>query len=230
MTQQQEQALFSKEMAGKYEKGRGELQSLKDTMYLMLRGALSGLPDEARILVVGAGTGEDVLYLARHWPGWRFTVVEPAAAMMKICREKIEAAGIGERCDFHEGYLDTLCDAGPYGAAVSILVSHFVTEHADRVAFFREIANRLEPGGLLYTGDLLINRNHTGADALLEVWFYLLRSSDLAPEQVEKMISFKGAWIMPPGDYTALVEEAGFCEPLQLFQGGLMTGWQFTRA
>lgn len=230
MTKQEDKTLFSKEMAVKYEKGRGELQSLKDTMYLLMRGAFAGLPDEAHILVVGAGTGEDVLYLARHRPGWCFTVVEPAAAMMEICKNKIETAGFTDRCNFHEGYLNTLSDHGPFTAAVAILVSHFVTDHGNRVAFFREIANRLQPGSLLYSGDLLYNKNSTGAEALLEVWFYLLRSSDLAPEQVEKMISFKGSWIMSPGDYAALVQEAGFKEPQQLFQGGLMTGWTFTRA
>jgi tRNA (cmo5U34)-methyltransferase len=34
---------------------------------------------------VGAGTGDELVYLARCFPLWRFTVVEPSGATPRIC-------------------------------------------------------------------------------------------------------------------------------------------------
>jgi len=217
--------LFNEKMAANYDKGRLDLQTMKDTMYLYMRGAFADLPDEATILVVGAGTGEDILYMAKHRPNWRYTVVEPAPAMMAICRDKIEGSGLTERCSFHDGYLDSFESESLHTAAVSVLVSQFVTDQEGRTHFFREIRRRLVPGGLFYTADLLIDRDATSAETLLNVWFTLLSSSEIPAEQLEKMKRFEGVWLMPHKDYAALLQEAGFIAPVQLYQAGLITSW-----
>ena len=225
MTEQKTTEHFGKEGAAHYDKGRAKLQPIKDALFVFMDGAFAGLKDDAHVLIVGAGTGEDLLFLAERHAGWRFTVVEPADAMMAVCREKAEAAGITDRCVFHEGYLDTLKDHGPYDAATAVLVSHFITEREERIAFFRAIQDRLTPGGLLYTGDLAIDEAAPQSDKAIEIWIGLLRSSDMPKEMVEKMVRFEDVSLLPPADYAALIADAGFGAPLQLYQGGLMTGW-----
>lgn len=60
-------------------------------------------PVNAHILCVGAGTGREVLYLAKQFPEWQFMVLEPAANMMDICQKNVERAGLTSRCEFHQG-------------------------------------------------------------------------------------------------------------------------------
>ena len=45
-------------------------------------------------------------------------------------------AGIAERCEFHEGYLDSLPAGASYQAATSFLVSQFILDQTARSAFF----------------------------------------------------------------------------------------------
>jgi len=51
---------------------------------------LSESPSDSRVLIVGAGTGAELINLANYFPLWNFTVVEPASAMLDVCRQRAE--------------------------------------------------------------------------------------------------------------------------------------------
>jgi tRNA (cmo5U34)-methyltransferase len=72
---------------------------------------------------------------------------EAQAAFYEICCKKVDEAGIASRCEFHEGYLDSLPRTEPFDAATSILVSQFLTGPNQRRDFFHQISRRLRPGG-----------------------------------------------------------------------------------
>lgn len=101
------------------------------------------LEENARMLVVGAGTCTEVLALADFDPTWRFTAVEPSAPMVEVARERIEAAGLNERVDYHVGTLDTLDDQGPFDAATTILMMQFVPAE-QKAEIFADIGKRLK--------------------------------------------------------------------------------------
>jgi tRNA (cmo5U34)-methyltransferase len=140
--------------AAKYDEQYAKTKALKDALHLTTRAILSDLPEESRLLCIGAGTGQELLYFAQTFPKWKFTVVEPASAMMDIYRENAEKQGIAARCSFHEGYLDTLPGNERFHAATSLLVSQFIKDKKERLSFFQEIASRLCKGGLLINADL----------------------------------------------------------------------------
>src|SRR4249920_3703291 len=64
---------------------------LHETAAALLHNAL---PEQARLLLVGVGTGEEILRLAPDHPGWRITAVDSAAAMIDVARRKVEAADL----------------------------------------------------------------------------------------------------------------------------------------
>ena len=97
-----------------YDERFAAIAPMRDTLHLLTRAILGDLPADARILCVGAGTGLELLDLARAFPRWRFTAVEPATPMLNRCREKAAEAGVASRCTFHEGYLDSLPPAEPF--------------------------------------------------------------------------------------------------------------------
>src|SRR5690606_28899593 len=128
---------------------------------------------------VGAGTGEEIAYLAKRFPEWRFCAVEPSAAMLDVCRAKAENEGFAARCQWHEGYLDALPVQAGFDAATCFLVSQFILEQDARIAFFRGIAARLRPGGLLASADLSADTASPAYDALLSVWLNMLRAAGI---------------------------------------------------
>ena len=88
MQNQESAIVFDEERASTYDKRAAKLAPLRDTLHLLTRLILSDLPTNARILCVGVGTGLELIYLAQEFPQWQFTAVEPASAMLDICRQK----------------------------------------------------------------------------------------------------------------------------------------------
>jgi tRNA (cmo5U34)-methyltransferase len=130
---------FDQERAGSYDKRFAAIAPLRESLHLLTRAILADLPADARVLCVGAGTGLELLDLARAYPQWRFTAVEPSAPMLNVCRQKAAEAGVADRCMFHAGYLDTLPAAEPFDAATCFLVSHFILSRDERRDFFRQL-------------------------------------------------------------------------------------------
>jgi tRNA (cmo5U34)-methyltransferase len=140
-------APFSGEHARSYDRKNAELAAFKDGLLLLAEIACKGAPADARVLCVGAGTGEEVVYLARRHPRWRFALVEPSHDMLEIGRQKMKELGLAERCVFHEGYLSTLPETEQFDAATCLLVAHFVLDRTDRIALYRQIALKVAATG-----------------------------------------------------------------------------------
>ncbi len=214
---------FDEDHAASYDQRFARLAPFKDALHLAMHGLLAELPADARILCVGAGTGAELLYLAKAFPGWTFTLVEPAPAMLKRCREKAAEAGIEVRCTFHEGYLDALPHADAFDAATSILVSQFVLMRQKRVNFFQDIAERLAPGGHLVTADLAGEPGSTPWEA----WMALLKYNDFDDEQI---VQYRNALkehvaVRPADEVAAIIAEGGFDAPALVCQTLLIHMW-----
>ncbi len=223
---------FDAHHAEKYDERWAPLAPLNASLHLQMQLILETLPPSARVLCVGVGTGAELLALARTFPGWHFTAVEPAAPMLDICRRKATEAGIAGRCEFHTAYLHQLpSPTEPFDAATSILVSHFITDRAKRVAFFRDIAGRLRRDGVLITADLGRWPEEPHA-RLIPVWQRMMRFAGATAEQVQAMLDAykRDVAILTPDEMDALLREAGFIAPTHFSQALLLHAWFATRA
>ncbi|WP_323002306.1 class I SAM-dependent methyltransferase [Denitromonas sp.] len=219
-------AIFDQQAAG-YDTRWAKTAPIRDALHFLLEAVFAGLPAQARILCVGAGTGEEIDYLAKRHPRWTFTAVEPSGAMLDICRRKAEAGGYLSRCAFHEGYLATLPDQSSFDAATSFLVSQFLTDRNARVNFFRSIAARLRPDGLLASSDLASDVDSTAYTALLTTWENMMRAADIPTAGVAQMREAyrRDVAVLPPAQVAAIIAEAGFDEPVMFYQAGLIHAW-----
>lgn len=111
------------------------------TMLLLAEHA----PDAAHILVVGAGGGMETRAMAEAQPEWRFTGVDPSAAMLDLARRTL--APFTDRVDLLEGTIDR-APAGPFDGATCILTLHHLDRSA-RLHTLREIRHRLKPGAIV---------------------------------------------------------------------------------
>ncbi|MBV4475267.1 class I SAM-dependent methyltransferase [Pseudomonas botevensis] len=223
-------ALFDQQSAV-YDKQWAGMAPIRDALYMLLDSVFAGLPENARILCVGVGTGVELAHLAGQFPGWRFTAVDPSGAMLDVCRERAAQGGFLSRCDFHEGYLDTLPTGPGHDGATCFLVSQFLLEPQARTAFFREIADRLVPGAILANADLASDTESPAYEALLRNWMTLMSSAQVPPAMLERARAAyaKDVAIVPSAQVAGLIEAAGFTAPVQFFQAGLMHGWFCTR-
>ena len=219
-------ALFD-QMAPGYDKRWERTAPITECLYFLLESVFAALPEDARIRCVGAGTGSEILHLASRFPGWHFTAVEPAGAMLEVCRRRASEAGITERCEFHEGYLDSLPAGAPYQAATCFLVSQFILDKTARSAFFAKIAERLVPGGVLASSDLSTQQDAAGYDDLLRVWQRATTPTDVTDEGLRRMKATyaKDVAVLPPAEVAAILRAGGFEAPRTFFQAGLIRAW-----
>ena len=225
-------AFFDKEQAATYDERFAKLAPMRDAIHLITAAVFSELPSRARILCVGAGTGAEILFLARRFPDWQFTAVEPAAAMLEICKRRAAEEGIADRCTFHEGYLDTLPPAEEFHAATSILVSQFILDPGERRGFFAGIAARLLPGGYLVSADLSADLSSPEGENILAMWLRLMGSTEMPPEQIARMREAynRDVAITPAGEIEALMMSGGFDRPVPMLQALLIRAWFARRA
>ena len=219
-------------MASGYDSKLARMAPINNGLYFLLESVLAGLPEEARILCVGVGTGAELIHLARVFPGWRFTAVEPSGAMIDTCRKRVDEVGLSSRCSFHEGYVESLPLEGMHDAATCFLVSQFILDAQARSDFFKQIADRLVPNGILANADLSADVESEDYDALLAVWQRVMDSSAVSAEGLDRMKSgyAKDVAILSPAATASIIEAGGFVKPVQFFQAGLICGWFTTRA
>lgn len=219
------------QQAGVYDQQWAKLAPFRDGIHLLAASVFSGLPRDARMLCVGAGTGAEIHFFADRFPGWTFVAVEPSGGMVSAARSRAEAHGYDKRCEFHTGYLESLPELAPFDAATSLLVSHFLLHPGERMAFFRAIADRLKPEGMLVTSDLSADTASPLYPDLLEVWMRALSGADLSAERLQQMRAAydKDVSILPPSSVEAIVASGGFQPPVQCYQAGLIHAWYARR-
>lgn len=231
MNQDELRALFDQQAAG-YDAQWMKTLPIRHCLHLLLDSVFAELPVDARVVCIGVGTGAELAHLAQKHRNWRFTAVEPSGAMLKVCRQLAEAEGFAARCNFHEGYLETLSDVGEFDAATCFLVSQFILDQRARTEFFREISRKLKPGGILASSDLASDVTSDEYEVLLRAWMRMMTAADIAPEGIDRMRKAytHDVGVLPPNTIASIIESAGFEPPVQFFQAGLIHAWVSKRA
>lgn len=223
----QPSAFFDKEQAASYDERFAKLAPMRDSLHLHIRILLSDLQDKAKILCVGAGTGAEIIALAKAFPSFEFTAVEPSEPMLEIFRKRAVEEGIVSRCTFHNGYLHTLPLAEPFDAATSLLVSQFLVNRTDRVAFFAEIAQRLKPSGYLVNADLSSDLESENAEGLKDFWRKMLLFSGVPMANANDFLEGwkRAVGVLAPDEVKAMISAGGFEKPTLFYQNIFIHAW-----
>lgn len=218
---------FDENGAAAYDERWTVFAPMQQSLYAVIGAILTEFPRDARILCVGAGTGSEIIALAAKYPGRHFTAIEPAPAMLAVCRRRVADNGFADRCTFHEGYLDTLPAGELFDAATCLFVSHFVMPPAERSGFFGEIAARLRPGAMLISADLSADLASAAYESLLRIWTRMTTSAETSAEEIERMRQShnRDVAVLPSPETAAIIQAGGFEPPVLFFQYLLMHAW-----
>jgi tRNA (cmo5U34)-methyltransferase len=197
------------------------IHRLSDTML----GAELG--EDARILVVGAGTGAEILESGSRHTNWRFTVVEPSTEMSAIGKKALEDAGVAARVERYEGSLEALGDSPPFDAALLILVLHFLSDGGEKGTFLEKIAQRLKPGAPFFLVSYFGDPQNTRTKKLYELARAWAVNAGVTPEEAAEKLNpaRTDMHLVPEERIKNLLREAGFIDVQRVYQGLLIGGW-----
>lgn len=192
-----------------------------ESMHRMVEMLLAErIPTDGQILVLGAGGGLELRFLAEAQPAWTFHGVDPSEEMLALAAETVDPHR--RRVAFHHGYIDTASE-GPFDGAVSLLTFHFIPRD-ERLNTLRQLRSRLRKGAPL----VLVHISFPQDEPNRSLWIQRhVAYGGTPPEHVERARQAIGTRlsILDPEEEGAMLERAGF-SGIQLFYAGLsFRGW-----
>ncbi|MBM4382357.1 MAG: class I SAM-dependent methyltransferase [Deltaproteobacteria bacterium] len=223
-------ATYDGEWAANYARRADAAIPGREGLYRLCRAFLTQLPPRSDVLVVGAGTGEELFALARSLPDARFVAIEPAEPMLAHCAHRVADEGLGERIALRAETLDAFVPTRAFDAATSILVSQHVVPDDAAAAFFGKLAALLRPGGLLFTADAHVAAGQD-RQLLLASWRRQAVMSGIEPTLADGMLARIGVdpALRDEARIVALLEGAGFEEVQKVFGSLIYGAWSARR-
>ncbi|MCV7171164.1 class I SAM-dependent methyltransferase [Mycobacterium manitobense] len=181
-------------------------------------------PEQARVLVLGAGGGLEIKALAEARPGWSFDGVDPARPMLDLAEKTL--GPLTSRARLHEGYIDD-APAGPFDAATSFLTLHFLgLDERRRTA--AEVRRRLAPGAPFVVAHMsLPQRDAAERGMWLSRYAEYAHDSGISREITERACATvdSDVPILTPEQDEAVLRDAGFTDVVQFYSAFTFRGW-----
>ena len=189
------------------------------------------LPERGRVLVVGAGTGIEIVHLKRARPDLRMHGVDPSDHMLELAERRVAEAGVGDGVTLQLGYTADVAPTPLFDAATLINVLHFVPDDGGKAALLTDIARRLRPGGVFVFYDLHGGDTPEEHERYLSAWRRYWKIRDMTPDEMREFNNRirEGIHFSPASRSIELALEAGFAEPERFYKSLLYGGWTFRR-
>jgi len=210
-------------MAAKYSAMIRSTIPAYDDMHQMAVSILGcRVPEHARVLVVGAGDGQELLSLKKAQPSWRLTGVDPSADMLGVARTRLASHGL--EVDLHTGHLSKMPETEPFDAATAILVMHFINGTEGKLSFLRDIASRLKPNATYLHVELC-------ESSFQDEWNRYQLDKGRGEEELREHNIRRANSVFPVTPETAekLFVEAGFTRPTTFYKAFNFHGWVMER-
>lgn len=180
-------------------------------------------PEDARVLVLGAGGGLELKAFAQARPGWTFDGVDPAAEMLKLAEQTL--GPLAPRVSLLQGYIEDAPE-GPFDAATCLLTLHFVAlEERRRTA--AEVHRRLKPGAPFVVAHFSIPQGEGERALWLSRYAAFAVASGAEPDKAANARAAVEAHlnILTPEQDEAILREAGFSNVSLFYAGFTFRGW-----
>lgn len=181
------------------------------------------VPEDGRVLVLGAGGGLELRAFAREHPGWRFEGVDPSPAMIAQARQILGEQG--GRVTWRQGYIDDAPD-GPFDGAACLLTLHFLARE-ERQHTLRALHRRLGQGAPF----VLAHHSFPLENGQQELWLgrnaaWLIAAGVPEAQAIGGMSTMRERLpVLAPEEEEHLLHAAGFRDVQLFFAALTFKGW-----
>jgi len=181
------------------------------------------MPDNGRVLVLGAGGGLELKALAEAQAGWTFDGVDPSADMLQLARQV--AGEHGNRIGFHRGNID-VAPEGPFDAAVCVLTFHHIPIE-QRLETLLQIRRRLKSGAPF----VIAHMSFLQSEPERSIWidrhlaFGAIDGTDPARVENARKAMRERLHILAPEEEETMLREAGFSGVTLFYTAFSFRGW-----
>ncbi|GLC90001.1 class I SAM-dependent methyltransferase [Lysinibacillus piscis] len=218
---------FDHTLAPEYEKGiRRTLPSYDAMLRLAQSFYQAALPEKATLLIVGSGSGNEILQFAENRSHWTFVGLDPAEAMLEIAQQRVST--LPNAVSLLKGtMLDSLLPDEKFDAASCILVLHFIHTYEEKLATLQAIAAHLKPDAPFVIVSKYGQLHSEETELQFDLWrAYWQQHTRLSKEEIATMENtVRSLSFMPEQDIVALLSQAGFTQPARFFATTLFGGW-----
>ncbi|MFZ2538639.1 MAG: class I SAM-dependent methyltransferase [Oscillospiraceae bacterium] len=213
----------------KYDESIRQFCAAYEPMFFMACSFIrSMVKDNAELLIVGCGTGMELISFGLENPLWNMTGVDPSVEMLSIAKQKIDENHLLNSIQLFHGYTHDLPESNLYDAATCILVMHFLSDDGAKLHLLKSISQRLKSGSplILIDGFGNINSNHFEQTVL--AWKTFVKSMGVEDKIVEDGFNnqiLKRIQFVEEERIKSLLTEAGFDESLRFFTSFAYGGW-----
>lgn len=180
-------------------------------------------PTDARLLVLGAGGGSELLAIAEAQPEWTFVGVDPAREMLDLAAQTAHAHI--DRIELVHGYIDD-APPGPFDAATCLLTLHFLSAD-ERVRTLRHLHGRMKPGARLVVAHSSFPQAEDERDHWLDRYARFAIASGFDPDMAwnARTAVATSLHCFAPEVDEALLREGGFSDVTLFYAAFTWRGW-----
>ncbi|MDN7244975.1 class I SAM-dependent methyltransferase [Planococcus shenhongbingii] len=219
---------FDSGIAQEYDKGVRRTLPTYDPMLRLSQTFLrANLAKDASLLIIGGGGGNELKAFGPLNPGWTFTAVDPAKAMLEVAKMKTQELDMEKRVKFIHGTITDVPDEAAFDGATCILVLHFIAKVEDKLALLKKLRSHLKPGSPFVLVSKVGDAEDPEFKELVSLWKnYWLDTTRMTEEQVEALM--KGTLtesVIPEEKLREVLIEAGFHRIANFFKTNHFGGW-----
>lgn len=206
---------------------RGSIPGM-DGLHEMVLDFLSVLlPGEAHILVIGAGTGQDILRICSQNSLWRVAGFESSEQLREKCQENIAQAGLTNRVRIMSNQFGNPDLAEAFDCALSLLTPGMSEKPGDMAQYFRDILGMLRQGGTLLTADITKGDDYAANNLFDSAWRKHGELEGANMDEFDQDIFWRSRRTvhLDPKDYETMLTWTGFTQPQVFFRAFSLCGW-----
>lgn len=203
-----------------------------EAMHTMALSVLrSHLPEKANLLIVGAGSGMELVKFGKGNSQWQMLGVDPSSNMLAIAQQKIQEHGLSGQVKLFQGYTYNLDTTPLYDAATCILVMHFLPDDGGKLALLQNIAQRLKSSATFILVDVFGEKGTREFEQMVSVMKVFWEEMGMNPERRMEVLETlnKGVYPIPELRVMELLQQAGFTNIMRFYTGLWIGGWVATK-
>jgi tRNA (cmo5U34)-methyltransferase len=179
------------------------------------------LPTDTNVLVIGTGTGNDLLSLNSIQPDWNLTGIEPSPAMFRIASAKVKSLAT-DRISLMNSRLEDYRPQRTFDACSLSLVLQLVVGEEAKLEFLRLIRSFIRKGGSI----ALIDTCRCDDPTLRALAAHNEQAGMPHDEALEDVFALASRFdLVTPTEVEHLAAKAGFGSVRRVFQAFVTFGW-----